>query len=1190
MKSKLFFVITCLLLQFGVNAQEQIPYLSLDSGEAVYYNSMEELIENEFPLMSASKSLTVAQNTSSTEGIVSLSGCPTGDVIISSQADIDALEGCTEINGDLIIDGNNITDGPETITDLSPLNDLTNITGDISINFLPEVTALPTFESLTQLNGSYSVQNLALVEALPNFPNQAIINGNLLFGNLPLVEELPAGLANVTTLNGGYIISGLPLITTLPNLPNQAVMNGNVQFGNLPLITSLPAGLNLLTEVNPGLDVEENPINEGTLSLFQLPETVTLPNFTNLETVTNLSLNQLPQSVFPSFDNLTTIRRNFNLIGNQNITDFTGFSNILSDAEGLTISIQANPSLEIIDAFDGIPSVRQILLANNTSLLEINGFDALEDTERLAIAFDNNNAALEGFENITKIGWLQLLASNLTSVDFLPNLEHIYGAITIQSNSNLVDTPSLNGVTYLSVPDFDISPSKEINISNNILLESLGTPDLTSTDHFTRITIFANPQLSSLNFLDGVGGDINFIDITNNATIQNLDGLSSINKANGFFQISANNQLSSLGGIASIDLSETTNLAILNNPLLSQCDVDSVCGYLGLNAQDNTNFPVTIIGNGSAGDECFDLAAAQEACNICPIGDVLLTTQAEVDDFNCVTVLGNLSITGTDITNLNALSVLESVQGNFQVEATDLSNFDGLENLTSISGLVSVQNNSLLENMSGLSSLSGSIETFFVVGNPLLNSLGIENVSEIRAFLNISENNSLIDLTGLNNITSIGNELPVSGDQYLTISNNASLESLDGLQGLGNLNDGAFIIFSNPSLTSIEGIANLDPTTVQEVIISTNAQLSECAIATVCAVIADEDKEVFVINNAVGCLNPIEVEDACEASTEICPPGDVVFTNQAQVDAFLFQYPDCTEINGNLIINGQDSSITSFEGLVNLESITGNLSILSTNAQNLDDLANLSGTSNGLVIANNSQLNNVSGLGGIMQINREFNVINNALLENLEGLNLTNIGSGVSDEELENQLVLDVSGNASMTSLNGLESLVSLNGRILALNSNALLTDITAIENIDPTTVDGIFIIGNESLSICDIDLLCNFGSLDEENQVFIDNNNNGCNSVEEIEVACETFSTELFLTNDVNIYPNPFRNQLNIQLPEFAGTSKVSLLDVSGRVIVQKEVTNSGMLSGLDELAKGLYFVKITSEDGQSITQKLIK
>lgn len=1163
--------------------QAQIEYLSPKSHEVVNYATMDELIQSEFPLA-------IKKVTPNPSNLMPFNGCPTGDVIITSQAEINALTGCTEINGDLIINGTNIIDGPETITDLSPLNDLTNVTGDIMISFLPEVTALPTFESLTQLNGSYSVQNLALVEALPNFPNQAVINGNLVFGNLPLVEELPAGLANVTTLNGGYIISGLPLITTLPNLPNQAVMNGNVQFGNLPLITSLPAGLNLLTEVNPGLDVEDNPGNEGTLSLFQLPETVTLPNFSNLETVTNLSLNQLPQSVFPSFDNLTTIRRNFTLIGNQNITDFTGFSNILSDAEGLTISIQANPSLEIIDAFDGIPSIRQILLANNTSLLEINGFDALEDTERLGIAFDNNNAALEGFENITKIGWLQLLASTLTSIDFLPNLEHIYGAITIQSNSNLVDMPSLDGVTYLNVPSFNITPNREVNISNNILLESLGTLNLTSSDHFTIIAINSNPQLSNIDFLSGISGEINNIQIFNNASIENVDGLSSVNKIIGFLQISSNNQLSNIDGIADIDISEAIVLNISNNALLSQCTVDSVCEYLGLNIQDNESFSVTISGNGNEWNECFNLAAAQEACGICPPGNIFLNTQAEVDDFFCDVVQGDLIINGTNITNLDALIVLESIQGNLIISETNLVNLNGLESLTSISGAISIENNNLLENMWGLSSVAGSINFFYVDSNPMLTSLGIENITEIESFLTIINNNSLIDLSGLNNISNVGSQIQASGNQVVTISNNTSLESLDGLEALATINNGSLAIISNPVLTTIEGIANLNPASVQEIAIINNAQLSECAIATVCAVLADEDKTLQIAGNSNGCLNVSEVEDACDAVTDICPPGDVIFTNQAQVDAFLFQYPDCTEINGNVIVNGEDSSITSLEGLVNLETITGNLSILSTNVQNLDDLANLTGTLNGIGIANNSQLNDISGLGGITQVNREFIVTNNETLEDLEGLNLTNIGSGVSDAELESQLVLNISANANMTSLNGLESLVSLNNRMLIIANNAQLTDIAAIENIDPATVGGIYILGNESLSMCNIDLLCNFGSLDEGNQVFIENNDDGCNTGAEVEDACQNMSNELFLASDVSIYPNPFTNQLSIQLPSNMGKVKVSIVNVSGRVLMQKEVSTFGQFTNLDQLAKGLYFIQIRSENGQTLTQKLIK
>lgn len=84
--------------------------------------------------------------------------------------------------------------------------------------------------------------------------------------------------------------------------------------------------------------------------------------------------------------------------------------------------------------------------------------------------------------------------------------------------------------------------------------------------------------------------------------------------------------------------------------------------------------------------------------------------------------------------------------------------------------------------------------------------------------------------------------------------------------------------------------------------------------------------------------------------------------------------------------------------------------------------------------------------------------------------------------------------------------------------------------------------------------------------------------------------SNDLLLASDVSIYPNPFSSQITIQLPRFVGNAKVSLINVSGKVIKQQNINEIGQMNGLDELAKGLYFIKIISEDGQSITHKLIK
>ena len=53
-----------------------------------------------------------------------------------------------------------------------------------------------------------------------------------------------------------------------------------------------------------------------------------------------------------------------------------------------------------------------------------------------------------------------------------------------------------------------------------------------------------------------------------------------------------------------------------------------------------------------------------------------------------------------------------------------------------------------------------------------------------------------------------------------------------------------------------------------------------------------------------------------------CLPEGITFTTQAQIDSFQINYPNCTEIEGDVIISGY---ITNLYGLSVLTSIEGNL-------------------------------------------------------------------------------------------------------------------------------------------------------------------------------------------------------------------------------------------------------------------------
>lgn len=60
-----------------------------------------------------------------------------------------------------------------------------------------------------------------------------------------------------------------------------------------------------------------------------------------------------------------------------------------------------------------------------------------------------------------------------------------------------------------------------------------------------------------------------------------------------------------------------------------------------------------------------------------------------------------------------------------------------------------------------------------------------------------------------------------------------------------------------------------------------------------------------------------------------CPPGDVILSSQAEVDAFVADYPNCTEIAGNMLIGSltDNTDIIDISGLSPLTAIEGSLSI-----------------------------------------------------------------------------------------------------------------------------------------------------------------------------------------------------------------------------------------------------------------------
>ncbi len=106
---------------------------------------------------------------------------------------------------------------------------------------------------------------------------------------------------------------------------------------------------------------------------------------------------------------------------------------------------------------------------------------------------------------------------------------------------------------------------------------------------------------------------------------------------------------------------------------------------------------------------------------------------------------------------------------------------------------------------------------------------------------------------------------------------------------------------------------------------------------------------------------------------ESCLPDGITFGSQSQIDSFPINYPNCTEIEGGVLIGGSvwGNDITNLNGLNNITSIGGlTLSFL--------------------------QITDLNGLENLLSINGSFIIFATPNLMSLEGLeNLTNIGGSL---------------------------------------------------------------------------------------------------------------------------------------------------------------------------------------------------
>jgi hypothetical protein len=90
----------------------------------------------------------------------------------------------------------------------------------------------------------------------------------------------------------------------------------------------------------------------------------------------------------------------------------------------------------------------------------------------------------------------------------------------------------------------------------------------------------------------------------------------------------------------------------------------------------------------------FEKTLSEPLEQICT-GDVILSSQAEVDAFNCNEITGSLTISGSDITDLIGLVSLQQVHGDLRIGQTNMTTLDGPSLLDFVGGRLEISSTTL---------------------------------------------------------------------------------------------------------------------------------------------------------------------------------------------------------------------------------------------------------------------------------------------------------------------------------------------------------------------------------------------------------------------------------------------------------------------------------------------------------------
>lgn len=266
---------------------------------------------------------------------------------------------------------------------------------------------------------------------------------------------------------------------------------------------------------------------------------------------------------------LTQIGGNCFVVQNENLVNLNGLDSLTSI--GGSLSIQKNSGLISLSGLENLETIgKDLFIWLNPLISNINGLESLQSIgEELHISSIDSLVNLSGLDNLTYIGETIVIKGNhsLVSISELGNISSLIDYLRIEYNYSL---PSLSGLENL------IFVEQVVSISDNASLTSLnGLQNLEYVG--STLEINNNDSLTSLNGLDNLES-IGGLWINDNKALSSISALSNLTYLTGI-HFTNNASLTSLSGLENFDGSSLSHLYIYENPMLSFCDVTSICDF-----------------------------------------------------------------------------------------------------------------------------------------------------------------------------------------------------------------------------------------------------------------------------------------------------------------------------------------------------------------------------------------------------------------------------------------------------------------------------------------------------------------------------------------------------------------------------------------------------------------------------------